>query len=329
MFLVTGGAGFIGSNLVAGLHESGLGPIAVCDRFDHPEKWKNLAKHPVKEFIQPEDSLAWLMNRDEPVDAIFHLGAISSTTETDTDAILANNLTLSQDLWRYCTEESVPFIYASSAATYGAGETQADFIDHNDLEALAALRPMNPYGWSKQLFDCFAATEAEQGNAPPFWAGLRFFNVYGPNEYHKGGQRSVAHQLFEQIRDTGSVTLFKSHHPDYEDGGQSRDFVWVGDCVAMMLWLYAEDPASGIYNCGSGKARSFKDLALAAFTAMGVEPAITYRETPEAIRAHYQYFTEADMSRAREAGFNLNSTGLEDGVAAYIKDYLMHDNPYR
>jgi len=327
MFLVTGGAGFIGSNLVASLAERGLGPVTVCDYFGNDAKWRNLEKHPVREIVSPDDLPMWLAAKSGALKAVFHMGAISATTETDVDLILRTNLTLSQDLWRYCSVEGIPFIYASSAATYGDGER--GFDDDNSPNALAALRPLNAYGWSKKLFDDFAVAEADAGNAPPFWAGLKFFNVYGPNEYHKGSQRSVAHQLFEQIRDHGNVKLFKSHHPDYSDGGQMRDFVHVEDCVKQMLWLLETRSESGVYNSGSGKARSFKDLAEAAFTAMGREPEIDYIDTPPAIRQHYQYFTEANMGRVRGLGYDANALSLEDGVANYIKSFLTTDDPYR
>lgn len=327
MFLVTGGAGFIGSNLVASLSENGWGPIAVCDFFGGDAKWRNLAKHPIHETVAPSDLPIWLAANSGQVDAVLHMGAISATTETDVDLILQTNLTLSQDLWRFCADEAVPFIYASSAATYGDGAQ--GFTDDNDAPALGALRPLNPYGWSKKLFDDFAVAQSATGHAPPFWAGLKFFNVYGPNEYHKGSQRSVAHQLFEQIRDRGNVTLFKSHHPDYVDGGQLRDFVHVEDCTRMMSWLLEHKPKSGIYNCGSGKARSFKDLALATFAAMEMDPKIDFVDTPEAIRRHYQYFTEADMSRIRAQGYDRNALSLEDGVANYVQSFLATDDPYR
>ncbi len=327
MILVTGGAGFIGSNLVAALAEQGLGPIAVCDTFGHDAKWKNLAKHPVHAVIDPSDLADFLYLDGDTVKAVFHMGAISATTETDVDLILNTNLTLSQVLWRFCAEHDCPFIYASSAATYGDG-TQG-FDDDNTASALAALQPLNPYGWSKKLFDDFAIRESAAGNAPRFWAGLKFFNVYGPNEYHKGGQRSVAHQLFEQIRDNGHVNLFKSHHPDYEDGGQLRDFVHVDDCVRQMLWLHRKQPKSAVYNCGGGKARSFKDLALATFAAMDQAPDIRFMDTPEHIRRHYQYFTEANMTRVRKAGYDANAISLEDGVADYVTRFLATEDPYR
>ncbi|WP_421875638.1 ADP-glyceromanno-heptose 6-epimerase [Pacificispira sp.] len=327
MILVTGGAGFIGSNLIAGLAARGLGPIAVCDRFGDGAKWKNLAKHPIVATVLPEHLPAWLDENGSSVNCVFHMGAISATTETDVDLILETNLALSMRLWYWCAENDARLIYASSAATYGDGTL--GFDDDNDPKALAALRPLNPYGWSKQLFDGNAARLAGQGAAPLQWAGLKFFNVYGPNEYHKGGMRSVAHQLFEQVRDTGRARLFRSHRPDYEDGGQMRDFVWVGDCVDMMLWLYDNPHVSGVFNCGSGKARSFLDLARAVFAALGKAESIDWLDTPMEIRRHYQYFTEARMDRIAAAGYKSPATSLETGVATYIKDYLATDDPYR
>lgn len=327
MLLVTGGAGFIGSNLVAGLVEAGHGPVAVCDTFGTHDKWKNLAKHPVAEIIPPEALDFWLEDMAGELRGIFHMGAISSTTETDTDLILDTNFTLTLNLWDWAVEARVPFIYASSAATYGDGAL--GFEDDPTIDAHKALRPLNPYGWSKQLSDVEILRRAKDGEAPPSWAGLKFFNVYGPNEYHKGGQRSVVHQLFEQVRDTGAVKLFKSHHPDYADGGQMRDFVWVGDVVAHMIWLYEHGGVSGIFNSGSGQARSFLDLAKASFAALAVEEKIGFVETPEHIRKHYQYFTQASMDRLRDAGYDGQATALEDGVARYIRDYLSTDDPYR
>lgn len=326
MILVTGGAGFIGSNLVAGLLARGLGPIAVCDRFGQDAKWKNLAKHPIAALIQPEHLMDWLHENGGSVNCIFHMGAISATTETDVDLIMETNFNLSMKLWYWCAENDSRLIYASSAATYGNGEL--GFDDDNSATALSALRPLNPYGWSKQLFDINAVRLADQGATPLQWAGLKFFNVYGPNEYHKGGMRSVAHQLFGQIRETGRATLFRSHHPDYEDGGQMRDFVWVGDCVAQMIWLYDNPHVSGIFNSGSGTARSFLDLARATFAALGREEAIDWRDTPEEIRRHYQYFTEARMDRIRAVGYATPQTSLEDGVRRYVEAYLATDDPY-
>jgi len=327
MILVTGGAGFIGSNLVAALAERGHADIVLCDVLDDPAKIANLAKHPVEEIIPPDRLFEWLDTAGDAVAAVFHMGAISSTTETDMDRLLDNNLGVSLDLWRWCTVHHRPYIYASSAATYGGGEN--GFEDDNDPVALAHLRPLNGYGLSKHMFDLNAVQLARAGYHPPQWAGLKFFNVYGPNEQHKGGQRSVAIQLFEQITAADSVRLFRSHHPDYEDGGQQRDFIWVGDCVDMMLWLLDNPTVSGIFNCGTGQARSFRDLAEACFAAMDREPKIDFIDTPENIRSNYQYFTEANLQRIRQAGYTKPFTSLEDGTASYIRNYLTTNDPHR
>lgn len=327
MILVTGGAGFIGSNLIAALADRGLGPIALCDHFGTGAKWKNVAKHPIAAFIAPHEITEWLTENGGSVNCIFHMGAISETTQSDVDLIVRTNIQLSMDLWYWCAQNDTRLIYASSAATYGDGKR--GFDDSNDPQDLRALRPLNAYGWSKNIVDINAVRLASLGAHPPQWAGLKFFNVYGPNEYHKGGMRSVAHQVFEQIRDKGRATLFRSHHRDYEDGGQLRDFVWVGDCVQQLIWLYDHPQVSGIFNCGSGKARSFLDLTKAVFQAMGAEPAIEWRDTPETIRAHYQYFTEARMSRIRDMGYDLSSTSLEAGIARYVGNFLTQDDIYR
>jgi ADP-L-glycero-D-manno-heptose 6-epimerase len=327
MILVTGGAGFIGSNLVAALCERSVGPVHVCDWRESPEKMCNLDKHPVADVFKPEALDAWLEANGAALDVIFHMGASSSTVATDPDFVLSNNFDLSLKLWRWCTARGVRFIYASSAATYGDGG--AGFDDDNAIEALAKLRPLNLYGWSKHLFDMDAVSLATAGVAPPQWAGLKFFNVYGPNEYHKAGQESLVVQLYRQIRDTGKARLFRSHNPDYADGGQERDFVWVGDCVDIMMWLYDNPDKSGIFNTGTGGARSFADLARACFAAMGQEEQIEFFDTPENIRRHYQYHTQAAMARLRLAGYDQAPTVLEEGVRRYIQEYLASNDPYR
>lgn len=327
MYVVTGGAGFIGSVLVAALAEAGLGPIVIADRFGKGDQWKNLVKHPVSDVVLPDNLLDYLQDNRSTLSGVFHLGASSSTTETDVDFILSNNFSLSRSIWDFCTEAGVPLIYASSAATYGDGAL--GFVDDNDPAALQQLRPLNPYGWSKKLFDDYAVAASNAGRQPPFWGGLKFFNVYGPNEYHKAGQRSVTVQLYEQVANAAHLKLFKSHNPDYSDGGQMRDFVWVDDCADVMVWMLKSASVAGVYNCGSGTARSFNDLARAVFVAMEKEPVIDYIDTPDNIRDQYQYFTEADMSRLRAAGYDKPFTTLEDGVHAYIRDYLSTDDPYR
>jgi ADP-L-glycero-D-manno-heptose 6-epimerase len=329
MIVVTGGAGFIGSNLVAGLEAHGAGEIVVCDWLGSEGKWRNLAKRELAAIVPPEELFAWLAEPAvrERVDTVFHLGAISATTEADADLIARTNIALPQRLWRLAAVRGWRFIYASSAATYGGGEQ--GFDDDASPEGLAKLRPMNPYGWSKHVFDRFAVRQAA-GNAPRprQWAGLKFFNVYGPNEYHKGPMRSVAHQIHPRVVAGEAARLFKSHRPDCPDGGQKRDFIWVGDCVDVMLWLYDHPQVNGLFNCGTGEARSFADLALAVFAAAGKPSKIVYFDMPPELRPRYQYFTEARMERLRAAGYTKPFTPLEEGVGRYVRDYLAADDPY-
>jgi ADP-L-glycero-D-manno-heptose 6-epimerase len=328
MIVVTGGAGFIGSNLLAALDARGVPDLVVCDRLGSGEKWRNIAKRELADIVRPEDLAAFLDAHAPEVAAVFHMGAVSTTTETDVDHIVRQNLRLSLDLWDWCRRHGTRLIYASTAAVYGDGSQ--GFDDDGSCAALARLRPLNAYGWSKLVFDRRVARLVERGaEAPPQWAGLRFFNVYGPNEYHKGGQRSVAVQVFEQAAARGRAVLFKSHRADVADGGQSRDFVWVDDAVAAMLWLYDHPDVSGLFNVGSGRARSFADLARAVFAARGENARIDYVDTPAEIRDKYQYFTQAPMDRLHAAGYDRPATELEDGVAAYVRDYLATDDPYR
>jgi len=327
--MVTGGAGFIGSNIVGTLCDEGDYDVAVCDLLGASAcgKWRNLAKHPIADFVAPEDLFGWLEGHAPELAAVVHMGAISSTTEPNADLILHTNFTLSRELWDWCTGEGVKFVYASSAATYGDGSLGFDDVD--DLQALARLRPLNPYGWSKALFDLSARRKADDGRAPPSWAGLKFFNVYGPNEYHKGAMKSVVAQLWPKVMDGEGVTLFRSHHPDFADGGQLRDFVYVKDAANVAAWSIHQEGLGGLFNLGTGRARSFKDLAEAVYVAAGRSASISYVDTPEAIRAQYQYFTEARMDRLRRAGYRLPFTDLEAGVAEYVRDYLSQPDPYR
>lgn len=326
LILVTGAGGFIGSNILAHLAARGVRVVA-CDRFGAGDKWRNIARHEVHDILPPEGLFPWLEREGAGLAGIVHMGAISATTETDVDLILRENVETTLRLWTFCARASVRLVYASSAATYGDGH--AGFDDDGAPEALARLKPLNPYGWSKHVVDRRIARDVAQGHpTPPHWAGLKFFNVYGPNEYHKGPQRSVAHQMFESVRDTGRVRLFRSHREGIPDGGQRRDFVHVDDCAEAVTWLLSA-PVSGLFNLGTGQARSFLDLAHAVFAAMGREPAIDFIPTPEPIRAHYQYFTEARMARLRAAGFDRPFRALEDGVADYVGRYLASADPYR
>ena len=329
MIVVTGGAGFIGSNIVARLTAETAYDVVVCDRLETADlaKWKNLAKHSIADFWAPEELFEQLERHAERIEAVVHMGAISSTTEPDADLILRTNFTLSRDLWDWCAIRDARMIYASSAATYGDGET--GFKDDDDAESLSKLRPLNAYGYSKMLFDQYAVRQSDRGQAPPQWAGLKFFNVYGPNEGHKGWMKSVVAQIWPKVAAGETVSLFRSHNPNYADGGQLRDFVYVDDVVDIIEFLLQSPEVSGIFNAGSGQARSFDDLAKATFAAAGKAPSIEYVDMPEAIRDRYQYFTQARMDRIRAAGFEGQSTPLEEGVRRYVQNFLAQPDQYR
>ncbi|HEY0052731.1 MAG TPA: ADP-glyceromanno-heptose 6-epimerase [Caulobacteraceae bacterium] len=327
--VVTGGAGFIGSNIVADLTARGDVDVVVCDRLRAAEsgKWRNLSKHPITDFWAPEALFAGLEDLGDRLEAVIHMGAVSSTTEPDADHIIHSNFSLSRDLWRWACERDKRLIWASSAATYGDGST--GFDDEDDLASLTALRPLNAYGWSKALFDAHARREAHRGCSPAQWVGLKFFNVYGPNEGHKATMKSVVAQIWPTVESGGIVSLFKSHHPDYPDGGQLRDFVYVRDVSKVVLWLLDHPRISGIFNLGTGEARAFADLAKATFAAAGREPSIAYREMPEVLRGRYQYFTQARMDRLRRAGYAEPFATREEGVGDYVRGYLSRPDPYR
>jgi len=326
MLLVTGGAGFIGSNVVAALNDAGRADVVVCDGLGHDGKWRNLAKRRLADIVPPAELPSWLKGRR--LDAIIHLGAISETTATDGDLVIETNFRLSMRLLDWCTANATPLIYASSAATYGDGAQ--GFCDDPSLTALKTLRPMNLYGWSKHLFDMAVAERAARGDKlPPQWAGLKFFNVFGPNEYHKGGMMSVLARRFDDIRAGRVVQLFKSHREGIADGDQRRDFIYVDDVVRVMMWLLATPSISGIFNVGTGKARSFSDLMLSAYAALGTAPNIQYVDMPEAIRGSYQYFTQSNVDRLQRAGYNGGFTALEGAVETYVKDFLDRADRFR
>ena len=328
MYVVTGGAGFIGSNVLAALEELGLAPLVVVDRLRDGLKWRNIAKRELFDIVAPENLGKFLEIHNSDIKAIIHMGAISATTETDADLIVRSNFQLSMMLWNWCTANETPLIYASSAATYGDGQAGSD--DVSGCADLKTFQPLNAYGWSKHLFDRRIARMLDEDEPrPPQWAGLKFFNVFGPNEYHKGRMQSVISQLYPRAVQGDPAVLFRSHNPKFQDGGQLRDFVWVGDCVDMILWLVAHPDISGLFNCGTGKARSFADLTLAVYQAVGREAVIEFVDTPIDIRDKYQYFTEACMDKIRSVGFNVPATSLEMGVKNYVADYLSKDDPYR
>jgi len=326
MLLVTGGAGFIGSNVVAALNEAGRADVAVCDMLGHEGKWRNLAKRQLADIVPPAELADWLKGRR--LDAVIHLGAISETTATDGDLVIETNFRLSMRLLDWCTANSTPLIYASSAATYGDGAQ--GFRDDPSMSALKTLRPMNLYGWSKHLFDMAVVSRAERREKlPPQWAGLKFFNVFGPNEYHKGTMMSVLARRFDDIRAGRVVQLFKSHRDGIADGDQRRDFIYVDDVVRVILWLLATPSVCGLFNIGTGTARSFRDLVLSAYAALGTTANIDYVDMPEAIRDSYQYFTQSEVDRLRGAGYNGGFTPLEDAVALYVEGYLDRADRFR
>lgn len=317
MIIITGAAGFIGSNLLAHFESAGH-KVVLVDWLGSEDKWRNVAKHRFFDYVFPEDLNGFLEGLPQSsISALFHMGAISATTARDGDEVVKKNLQSSMSLWNWCTREQVPFFYASSAATYGDGA-----LGFSDSQDLAALRPLNLYGWSKHAFDRWAMDRAAENRAPPSWAGLKFFNVYGPNEYHKGDMMSIVAKNYASIAAGVKVDLFKSHRPDFLDGEQLRDFVYVKDCCKVMEWLLAAPRKNGLYNVGTGKARSFRDLVLAVGAACKVSPRIEYVPMPNHLRDRYQYFTQASMDKLHAAGYATPFFSLEDGVADYVANHL-------
>jgi len=319
MIIVTGACGFIGSALLGKLQELGYGELVAVDDFSHPSKLPNLANKNLKASIDREEFPEWLNENASKVQFLFHIGARTRTNEFDWDVLNHLNVDYSKKLWNTCTKFSIPFIYASSAATYGNGEFGFD----DNPQGRSKLKPMNPYGESKQLFDLWAEQQAEHGNHPPFWAGFKFFNVFGPNEYHKGRMASVVFHAFNQIKDKGEVALFKSYRSDYLDGGQRRDFVYVKDVLSVLIHFMENRKNSGIYNLGSGQAHTFMELATGVFEALNLFPKIKFVEMPEDIRDNYQYFTEASMLRIREAGYTEDFWEFEEAIRDYVTGYLV------
>lgn len=312
---VTGAAGFIGSYLVGYLNKLGFENLILVDDFSDERKVKNLKGKKSAYKVHREQFFDWIKSHHGSIQHMFHLGARTDTTEMNYEVHKKWNLDYSKSVWEYCTQENIPLVYASSAATYGNGEL--GYKDDHDI--VGKLQPLNPYGRSKNEFDAWAL---EQKKQPPFWAGVKFFNVYGPNEYHKGRMASVIFHAYNQIKEKGSVKLFRSHNPEFKDGEQMRDFVYVRDVVSMCVWLMENHPENGLYNIGSGTARTFKDLVNAIFDTLQLPSQINYIDTPEDIRDKYQYFTEADMSKIRAAGYTESFNTLEEGVKDYVAHYL-------
>jgi ADP-L-glycero-D-manno-heptose 6-epimerase len=315
MIVVTGAAGFIGSNLITKLNQENFNDLVLVDEFTTPRKKPNYNGKAYTEMIDRDKFPYWLKDHHQMVEFIFHLGARTDTTEFNRNVFNKLNLNYSKEIWKTCTLYGIPLVYASSAATYGMGEKGYD----DDHDVVEQLKPLNPYGESKNDFDKWALN---QDKKPYFWAGLKFFNVYGPNEYHKGRMASVVFHAFNQIKETGKMNLFKSHHPDFKDGEQSRDFIHVNDVVDVLYFLMHHRKDPGIYNLGTGKARTFLDLTKATFKAMDKEENINFIDTPVDIRDKYQYFTEANMKKLKSIGYNKDFTSLEDGVGEYVRQYL-------
>jgi ADP-L-glycero-D-manno-heptose 6-epimerase len=326
VIIVTGAAGFIGSCLVGYLNRKGYQNIIIVDKFDYEEKQPNFIDKKIYARVERDELFSWLKKNRLKVDFVFHLGARTDTTEFDYSIHQELNVDYSKAIWEYCTKYEIPLVYASSAATYGSGE-----LGYSDShEVVQKLEPLNPYGISKNEFDKWAL---KQTSAPPHWAGLKFFNVYGPNEYHKGRMASVVFHAFNQVQQYEKVRLFRSHRADFKDGEQLRDFIYADDVISVCYWFMQEftrqsSVASGLYNLGTGKARSFNDLVTAIFTALDKKPVIEYFDTPMDIRDKYQYFTEADMNKLKKAGYNENFYSLEDGVGTYVKNFLVHHKYY-
>ena len=321
MIIVTGAAGFIGSCLVSRLNKAGYDNIVVVDDFSKTEKAKNLEGKTMAAKIGRNDFIQWLQDFGAEVEMIFHIGARTDTTEFDKAIFDELNVDYSKAVWNACVQFNIPLVYASSAATYGLGE----FGYSDDPALIPSLKPLNPYGDSKNDFDKWVLTQTKQ---PPFWAGLKFFNVYGPNEYHKGRMASVIFHAFRQINEAGGMKLFRSHNPAFTDGGQLRDFIYAKDVVEVCLFLLEKKPNSGIYNLGSGKARTFLDLAKNTFKSMEKAENITFIDTPMDIRDKYQYFTEADMSKMLAAGYTGGFHTLEEGVRDYVQNFLIGEKYY-
>jgi ADP-L-glycero-D-manno-heptose 6-epimerase len=320
LIIVTGAAGFIGSVMIWKLNQEGIEDILLADSLYSGQKWMNLRKRIFNDFVDKNELFNILQNA-KGIDAIIHLGACTDTTEKDVDFLIENNYLFSKRLWKECVNKNIPFLYASSGATYGGGEMSYS----DDIDLIPKLKPLNPYGWSKQLFDRWVL---KQEKKPTYWYGFKFFNVYGPNEYHKGQMASVIFHAFNQVKKNKKIKLFKSYKENYNHGDQKRDFIYVKDIVSVMYYFYKKHPENGIYNVGTGKANTFKSLAKAVFDALDEEINIEYIDMPSGLKDQYQYFTEANISKLQKIGYNNNFYSLDDGVKDYIQKYLNTSDRY-
>lgn len=320
MIVITGAGGFIASAIAWGLNEVGEKNLILVDKLHSENKWKNIQKRDYIDWVDRTELFEWLEENGDEVKAVIHMGACSATTEKDVDFLMKNNYEYSKKLWEFCTKKDINFIYASSAATYGVGE-----FGYDDEESIDGLMPLNPYGYSKQIFDKWVLKQKE---TPKQWAGLKFFNVYGPNEYHKKRMASVVYHTFNQVKETGEMKLFKSHKDGYENGYQLRDFIYVKDIIKVVSFFLDSEGKSGIYNLGTGQARAFYDLAKETMMAMGKEPKIDFIDMPVDIRDKYQYFTEAKMDKLKKVGYSQKFYSLEEGVSDYVKNYLLKEDKY-
>ncbi|MCQ2914810.1 MAG: ADP-glyceromanno-heptose 6-epimerase [Alphaproteobacteria bacterium] len=328
MYVIIGGAGFLGSNLAAGIEKAGLGEISVVDNFETDERWRNIAKRNLRSIVAPRDLFEYLNSHNEQIDAIIHINYTGVTKEASVDDLIEERIILTWKLWCWCSENRVPYIYDSTSGVYGDGSQ--GFKDDDSLEALLKLQPLNPAAWTKLMIDRKIATNIAEGKkAPPQWIGFRCFNLYGPNEYHTTNHRSVVPGIYQAAKSGKLFPLFKSENPDYKDGEQLRDFIWVDDCVDIIIYFLQHPEISGIFNIGTGEARTYKDVLTCVYNAIGEKPELDFIDMPKDLRTHYQYYTKADVTKLRQVGYDKPFTSLEEGVSKYVHDYLEKTDMYR
>ena len=328
MYVITGGAGFLGSNLAAELEQQGLGEITVVDRFQADDRWRNIAKRSLREIIFPEQMFEYLNRHVQSVDAVIHINYTGFCNENNVDALIEDRVHLTFKLWSWCAEHQKPFVYDSTAGVYGDGTL--GFKDDDSAEALAKLRPLSAEAWTKLFLDRKIVDTINRGEvAPPQWIGLRCFNLYGPNEYHNTRHQSVIPRIYTAAKNGKLFPLFKSDNPSYKDGEQMRDFMWIKDTVDVILWLLQHPEINGLFNIGTGQARTYADVVKAVYEALGEKPEMDFMDLPAEVKGRYQYFTQADVQKLRTVGYTKPFTSLEDGVKQYVQEYLEQSDPYR